>query len=105
MVVAGCRLGGVCAVFCVEEVSVDVLGARLRWFCGVFALVLTVDRGPWVSRQYCVYIRVNFVSFFVVEVCLFCVIFLCYFFCGISVFAIKVVRPKFTQKIPPKELN
>ena len=22
-----------------------------------------------------------------------------------SVFAIKVVRPKFTQKIPPKELN
>ena len=24
---------------------------------------------------------------------------------NISVFAIKVVRPKFTQKIPPKELN
>ena len=27
------------------------------------------------------------------------------FLCDISVFAIKVVRPKFTQKIPPKELN
>ena len=27
------------------------------------------------------------------------------FFFVVSVFAIKVVRPKFTQKIPPKELN